>query len=131
MIAMNIFYAPKDNKPFNYERYVTHMRLASTASGGAVKAAFIQKEIPGKGYTATGDETWPTHVCIGTLIFDSYEDFEQKFKPYVVPLRDDVRFVSDLRAYTNFYDIIQVPMGPLNDEEQKLLDGYMANASLA
>ena len=128
MIAMNVFYAPKDNEPFDYDRYVKHMRF-SLCTNPAVKAIYIQKEIPGKGYTATGDTTWPTMVCIGTLIFDSYEDFETKYKPYVKPLREDIKFVTNLRAQTNFCEVSEVPNDPLTEDEQKMYDEDVANAA--
>ena len=102
MILMQVSYPLVEGAKFDVSRYITHMRLARAASDGAIKKIYINTNIPGTGYNATG-EPWPQQCVTGFLLFESYRDFEEKFKVAVVPLREDIKNVSELRAYTNFF----------------------------
>lgn len=127
MIAVQIYYPRTEGREIDIDRYIVHMKMACKACGNALKGSYVLKELPGAGYNAIPDKPFPTHVCIGILLFDSYEDFETKFKPIVVPLRADTAIFSTIKPYTNIYELFDVPK-TLTPDEQQMLDGYLSAA---
>lgn len=133
MVIMHINYPKfKDDqgKEMDVMRYISHLRMDCKLASELIKGCWVLEGIPGAGYPGSSvynEDNFPQNYAIGMLAFDSMEDFE-KFRPYVVPMRDDIPKVGNVFAYTNFYTLHEVKL-PVELElwEQELLDGYVAN----
>ncbi len=104
------------------------MRISKALLGDHMGKAFVYKGLPGKGYNQPDQDSRPQNVAMGIVYYDSYEDYEKYFLTSLKILRQDVKNVSDIRAYANIYEVMEIPEEPLNETERKDLDTYIANA---
>lgn len=131
MVIMHINYPrfPDRDQHMDIQRYISHMRMDCKLASHLIKGCWILEEIPGAGYPGkSGLDPQPQNLCIGMLMFENMEAFEQ-FKPYVGPTREDIPKVGNVYAYTNFYELheVQLPV-TLEKWEQDLLDEYVSKA---
>ena len=78
MYEMKIFYPLTEGEAFDVSRYITHLRMAKAICGDTIKGITVSRNLPGTGYTSTGDDSWPQHAAIGTILFEDYDELMEK-----------------------------------------------------
>jgi uncharacterized protein (TIGR02118 family) len=98
MTKVSVLYPNGENKTFDMDYYCnTHIPMVGKLLGDALKSASIEKGLAG----AVPGSTAP-YACVGTMYFDSVEDFGKAFGP------NAEKIMSDLPNFTNAEPIIQI-----------------------
>lgn len=98
MTKVSVMYPSGENKTFNMDYYCnTHLPLVTKLLGDALKKASAEKGLG----SATPGSIAP-FVSIGTMYFESIEDFGNAFGP------NAEKIMADLPNFTNIEPIVQI-----------------------
>lgn len=98
MIKVNIFYPKTADSTFDMDYYKTkHMPMAAELTAPACKGWSADS---GLGGAAPGEP--PAYAAIGTLLYDSVEEFGAAIGPHM----DQI--LADIPNYTNVQPVIQI-----------------------
>jgi uncharacterized protein (TIGR02118 family) len=98
MTKVSVMYPNGENKTFNMDYYCdTHLSLVGNLLGDALKGASVEK---GLGGGAPGSAA--PFACVGTMYFNSVEDFGNAFGP------NAEKIMGDLPNFTNIEPVVQV-----------------------
>ena len=98
MIKVSVMYPATEGAGFDMDYYVNkHMPLVKDRCGDAVKGMQVEAGVCGP---APG--TPATYVCMGHLLFDSPEAFQNAFAPHAGEI------MGDIPNYTSIAPVIQI-----------------------
>ena len=98
MIRVSVLYPHTDSSKFDHDYYrVNHMPMVKEKMGSALVDSSIDKGVAG----GASDAPLPFE-CIGYLIFNSIDDFQQAF----AAAANDI--MADIPKYTDIQPIIQI-----------------------
>jgi uncharacterized protein (TIGR02118 family) len=114
MVVINAIYPNKPGGKFDADYYRDkHMPLVKRVLGSACKGVSYASGITG---ADPGSE--PSFIAIGTVYFDSLEDFQTAFPPQAQQI------MADIPNYTDIEPVIQISDVRLHD----LAEGVAARA---
>lgn len=92
MIKLSVMYANEEGKRFDLDYYEnSHIPLVGRLVGDAIKAANVEKGI---GSAVPGSPA--PYVAVGTLYFDTIEDFQTNFGPNAPEIMADIPNFTDI-----------------------------------
>lgn len=98
MIKVSVLYGNQPGSRFDMDYYLnTHMKLVADKLGSACKGMQVDAGLSG----ATPDSA-AEYRCIGHLLFDSVQDFQDAFGPHAEAI------MGDIPNYTDIEPIVQV-----------------------
>ena len=98
MIRVSVFYPNQDGGTFDMDYYVNkHMPMVAERCGDLLRSVAVDGGLAGG---APGQPA--TYAAIGSLVFDSVEDFQNSFGPHTAEI------MGDIPNYTNTTPIIQI-----------------------
>ncbi len=98
MTKVSVMYPNGENKTFNMDYYCnTHIPLVGKLLGDSLKDASVEKGLA----SAAPGSTAP-FTCIGTMYFNSVEDFGNAFGPNAEEI------MGDLPNFTNIEPVVQI-----------------------
>lgn len=98
MVKVSVMYPAGEGKTFNLDYYCnTHLAMVGPLLGDALKGANVET---GVGGGAPGSPA--PFVAIGTMYFDSVEEFGAAFGP------NAEKIMGDLPNFTNIEPVIQI-----------------------
>ncbi|MBT3227288.1 MAG: EthD family reductase [Deltaproteobacteria bacterium] len=103
MIRVSVLYPFKEGGKFDHDYYRDkHIPLVKDKLGSALREASIDKGIAG----GAPDAPLP-FSCIGYLIFNSIEDFQQAFGPVAGDIMGDIPNYTDIEPILQISEIVQ------------------------
>ena len=98
MTKVSVLYPNGDGKTFDLDYYCnTHIPMVGELLGNSLKGVTVEKGLGG----AVPGSTAP-YACVGTMYFDSVEEFGKVFGP------NAEKIMGDLPNFTNAEPIIQI-----------------------
>jgi uncharacterized protein (TIGR02118 family) len=98
MIKVNVYYPYSDGATFDMDYYATkHIPMVQERTGAACKGVSVESGLAG----GTPGQP-PTFIAIGSLLFDSVEEFQGAFGPHAGEI------MGDIPNYTAITPIIQI-----------------------
>jgi len=101
MIKVSVMYPQKDGARFDMGYYLdTHMKLVKDRLGAACKSMSVEE-----GLSGAAPDTSPAYVCMGHMLFDSVDEFQQAFGPHVEEIMGDIPNYTDIEPIVQISDI--------------------------
>lgn len=98
MIKVSVLYPDMDGSRFDMNYYLsTHMRLVEDKLGAACKGINVEQ-----GLSGAEPGTRPAYVCMGHMLFDSVQAFQDAFAPHAEVI------MADIANYTDIQPVIQI-----------------------
>jgi uncharacterized protein (TIGR02118 family) len=98
MIKISVMYPNSAGAEFDMRYYLdTHIALVKEKLGSACKGVQVEAGVSGAAPGAAA-----AYVCMGHLLFDSVEAYQQAFAPHVDAI------MGDVKNYTNVEPVVQI-----------------------
>ncbi len=98
MIKVNVYYPNSEGATFDMDYYATkHIPMVQELTGAACKGASVESGLAGGAPGAPA-----TFIAVGSLLFDSVEDFQGAFGPHAEQI------MGDIPNYTAIAPVIQI-----------------------